>query len=79
METKSTFKQMPEDYEISGIGSAPEEDGLVVTSDEAIRKLRKPGFFRKLFSGPYELSGVGANSDEGDLVIQEIVERGIWR
>jgi hypothetical protein len=81
MKQNYTTNNIPEGYEICGIGAAPEEDSLVVMSDEAIRKLRKstPGFFASLFSGPYELSGMGADSQESDFVIQEVFARGIRR
>jgi len=78
MKQHYTKDNLPEGYEISGIGAAPEEDSLVVMSDEAIEKLRKKnGFFQNLFSGPYELSGTGADSTVNDFTIQEMVERGI--
>lgn len=78
MRKNYTPETIPQGYEISGIGAAPEEDSLVVMSDEAIRKLRsKPGFFRSLFSGPYELSGTGADYMESGFMIQEMIERGI--
>jgi hypothetical protein len=77
------INKLPEGYEVCGIGAAPEEDSLVVMSAEAINELKtkieKPGFFSKLFSGPYELSGTGSNSMESDFVVQELVERGIRR
>ena len=73
-----TPQNIPDGYEICGIGAAPEEDSLVVMSDEAIRKLRgNKGFFRNIFSGPYELSGTGADFNESGFMIQEIIERGI--
>lgn len=73
-----TLENIPEGYEVCGIGAAPEEDSLVVMSDEAIRKLRgKKGFFRSFFSGPYELSGTGADYKESGFMIQEVIERGI--
>lgn len=73
-----TLQDIPAGYEICGIGAAPEEDSLVVMSDEAIRKLRgKRGFFRNMFSGPYELSGTGADYKESGFMIQEMIERGI--
>lgn len=78
MTTNFTRQHMPEGYEICGVGAAPEEDSLVVMSDEAIRKLRgKPGFLRRWFSGPYELSGTGADYKESGFMIQEMIERGI--
>jgi hypothetical protein len=78
MNKSFTSKNIPLGYEICGVGASPEEDSLVVMSDEAIKKLRsKPGFFKSLFSGPYELSGTGADYKESGFMIQEILERGI--
>lgn len=78
MNKSFTSNNLPSGYEICGIGAVPEEDSLVVMSDEAIKKLRnKPGFFKSLFSGPYELSGTGADYKESGFMIQEILERGI--
>jgi hypothetical protein len=75
MKEKFAHTKLLGDYEICGMGAAPEEDDLVVLSDEAIRKLRgKPSFFERLFSGPYEISGTGINPDESDFVIQELVK-----
>jgi hypothetical protein len=82
MKGKFTLNELPDGYEICGIGAAPEEDSLVVMSSEAIRKLRttnKPGFFASLFTGPYILSGTGSAPMESDFVVQELVERGIRR
>jgi len=73
-----SIRNLPASYEISGIGSAPDEDDFVIMPEKEIKQLReKPGFFSSLFSGPYELSGIGSDSAESDFVIQEIVERGI--
>lgn len=78
MSFNSTRKHIPDGFEICGVGAAPEEDSLIVMSDEAIKKLRGgPGFFRRLFSGPYELSGTGADYKESGFMIQEMIERGI--
>lgn len=78
MNKNFTTENIPEGYEICGVGAAPEEDSIVVMSDEAIRQLRrKNGFFRSWFSGPYELSGTGADYKESGFMIQEILERGI--
>jgi hypothetical protein len=80
MKTNYTTRNLPDGYEMSGVGAAPEEDSFVVMSGEAISKLRnRPGFFRSLFSGPYELSGTGADHQESGFVIQEMIERGIRR
>jgi hypothetical protein len=83
MKRKFTLNKKSDGYDVCGIGAAPEEDSLVVMSDEAINKLRekrqKRGFLSNLFSGPYELSGTGCNSMESDFVDQELVERGIRR
>jgi hypothetical protein len=80
MNQNFTRNNLPKDYEICGVGAAPEEDSLVVMSDDAIKKLRgKPGFFRSLFSGPYEHSGTGADYKESGFMIQEMIERGIRR
>lgn len=77
MKRNYTIDNIPDGYEICGIGAAPEEDSLVVMSDEAISKLRnKPGFFSSFFSGPYELSGTGADYKESGFMIQEMIERG---
>lgn len=78
MKKNYTHETLPADYEICGIGAAPEEDSLVVMSSGAIQKLRnsKPGFFAKLFSGPFELCGTGASSEESGFIDQELVERG---
>jgi len=79
MKKNFTRETLPANYEICGIGAAPEEDSLVVMSSEAIHKLRKnkPGFFANLFSGPYELCGTGASAEESGIVDQELIERGI--
>lgn len=83
MKANFTLNEIPAGYEVCGIGAAPEEDSLVVMSDEALSKLRvkkeKPGFFKSLFSGPYELSGTGSDPMESDFIDQELIERGIRR
>jgi hypothetical protein len=81
MKTTFTLQQLPEGYEVCGIGAAPEEDSLIVMSSDAIRKLRaakrRSGFFAGLFSGPYEITGTGSDPMESDFIDQELVERGI--
>jgi len=75
MKSKITLQNMPEGYEVCGIGASPEEDSLVVMSSEAIRKLRKPGFFSRLFSGPVEIAGTGASPMESDFIDEAFVRR----
>jgi len=78
MNKSFTLNNIPAGYEICGVGATPEEDSLVVMSNESIKKLRKskPGFFKSLFSGPYVLSGTGADYKESGFMIQEMIERG---
>lgn len=79
MKRNITLKELPEGYELSGIGAAPEEDSLVVMSNKAIEQLRhqkeRSHFFANLLSGPYELSGTGSDPMESDFIDVELLHR----
>lgn len=61
-----------EEYDISGLGSSPEEDDFIVVPDEPSHpkpegEEKHKSFLESLMDGPIDISGTGATDEESDF------------